>query len=137
MADAAVLEGAPAEPVVRPNEVPPKPKESPPAPGPVKAEEEEPIEEGAIDAYMDEENAPASERPSAEEWKAYLEIRYDEIKTSYKTLQLHLREAEIGKREDLIPGIRSQFNQNYRNRKIIVRELRKAGVKIEDRFVAQ
>lgn len=133
MAEAAV-EVAPAQPVVKP----PKPEADPHAPKiePLKSDEEV-VEEGAIDAYMDEENAPVAERPTNDEWKAYLEIRYDEIKGAYKALAMHLREAEIGKREDLIPGIRGQFQHNYRNRKTIVRELRKAGVKIEDPFIVQ
>ena len=93
-------------------------------------------EEVEIDSYMDEENAAADEKPTEDQWKEYLSARYAQVKQSYGTLLCHLREAQAGKRDEMIPEIRMQFAQNYRNRKVIVRELRRMGEKIEDRFIA-
>lgn len=127
------LEVAPAKPVVKPEGDSSLPVPTEPLP----EEKAETIEEGAIDAYMDEETAPADFRPSTDDWKVYLQTRYEEIRLAYKALLMHVREAELGKRDDLLANLRPQFNHNYRSRKLIVRELRKAGEIITDPFVAQ
>lgn len=92
------------------------------------------VEEVEVDAYMDEENA-GKEKPTDEQWNDYLLMRYESIKQQYNALMVAKREAEIGKRVEWIAQTREQFSNNYKSRKLVVRELRKLGKKIEDPFI--
>lgn len=95
---------------------------------------EEVVEQAEIDAYMDPENANG-DGPTNEERKGYLKARYEQVKNDYKALCLQREEFEGQKRADLQGKIQEAFKQNYVARKWFVRELRKAGEKIEDKFV--
>ena len=103
--------------------------------GTLEKEAAEPLEPGIIDAYMDEDNAGA-EKPTAEEWKDYLIGRYETIKAQYKGLIVSKREASVGKRHEWENSLNDKFSENYKQRKVVVTELRKAGVKVDDPFVA-
>lgn len=92
------------------------------------------VEEAEVDAYMDEDNA-GKEKPSNEDWKNYLLFRYREIKEQYKAYMVAKREAELGKKTEWVAQSRQGFMDNYKSRKIVVRELRKLGEKIEDPFI--
>lgn len=97
-------------------------------------EKEEILEPGDLDSYMDEDNAGA-EKPTDDEWKNYLHGRYAQIKEGYKVLLVTKREAAAGKRHEWENSLNDKFSENYKQRKVVVRELRKVGEKIVDPFV--
>jgi hypothetical protein len=92
------------------------------------------VEQGEIDAYADSENAGTA-GPTGDERQAYLRARYEQIKIEYKSLQLQQEEYKCSKRDELVQKVREAFGHNYAARKYVVRELRKVGEKIEDKFV--
>lgn len=92
------------------------------------------VEEVEVDVYMDEENA-GKEKPTDEQWANYLLMRYEAIKQEYFKMMVAKREAELGKHTEWIAQSREGFSSNYKSRKLVVRELRKLGKKIEDPFI--
>lgn len=88
------------------------------------------VEEGTLTAYMEAEG----EVP-AEDWTAYLNGRYKQIKDEYKQLVMQKREVEAQKRDDLLVQIHKAFKMNYRARVWAVRNLRASGVSVDDPFV--
>lgn len=88
------------------------------------------IEPAEIDAYMAGKGIY-----SEKEWVAHLYTRYESIKTAYKSLKLIHDELELRKDEAKLKSMRSNFTENYKSRAWVVRELRKAGEKVEDKFV--
>jgi hypothetical protein len=96
--------------------------------------EAEKVEQAEIDSYMDVENS-GGDGPTSEERLAFLKTRYAQVKEEYKLLQLQREEIEATKKEDLLPRVNQAFSANYKTRKFLVKELRKAGEKVEDRFI--
>lgn len=92
------------------------------------------VEEGEVDAYMDDERAHDS-APTREEQVQYLKARLNVIKDEYKTFMLHKKEAEGTNRMDILGNLRDGFRKNYAARKWIVRRLREMGETVNDPFI--
>lgn len=92
------------------------------------------IEEAELDLYMESADGEA---PTEVERREYLRRRYQAIKAEYKLLQLNREElaGRGGKADRQEAEISRAFRENYLARKWVVRELRKAGEPIEDKFV--
>lgn len=91
------------------------------------------IEQGTIDAYVDNE---AAEAISNEERIGFLKSRLEAVKTEYKALRLHHCEAEAKKDEQTIGKLTAAFRENYKARKYCVTQLRALGQTVEDPFIA-
>lgn len=90
------------------------------------------VEEAEINAYMEPDE---SESPSREEQINYYRARYEQVKNEYKLLVLQKGEAEARKNEDILNRITTAFRENYKTRKVVVKELRTLGEPVEDRVV--
>lgn len=90
------------------------------------------IEQGTIDAYVDNEVAEAvTDAEKAE----YLSMRLEGVKRDYKFLRLQQVEAEARKDDQLIGKLTTAFRENYKARKYCVQSLRALGQKAEDPFI--
>lgn len=95
-------------------------------------EKKDEIEQGTIDAYMDNEVAEAIQN---EDRIAYLKGRLEAVKHDYKALRLHQCEAEAKKDEQTISKLTAGFRENYKARKYVVTQLRALGQTVEDPFI--
>lgn len=94
----------------------------------------EKVEEGALDAYLDQEKANG-EGPTSEERIAYLKARYAQIKAAYKSLVLQIDEADGRGMKDVGVKLREDARENYKARKWAVKQLRASGETVEDKYV--
>jgi len=92
---------------------------------------DEVVEPAELNKYMDAECASKDEVLD----KNYLLTRYEQIKSQYDVLHRERDEAEKTANQELKNRVSELFTQNYKARKYIVRELRRMGEKIEDKFV--
>lgn len=89
-------------------------------------------EEAEINAYMEETNG---EGPNDDEFLTYLKMRYEQVKSDYKSLQLQRAEAEARKEANLLNKLTAAFRSNYKARRWAVIQLRIVGEIIQDRFI--
>lgn len=92
------------------------------------------LEEAELNAYMDSDNAK-DQGPTEEDRVAYLTRRHEDVKTEYKLLQLQKEEIEGRKDDALLANLHRAFGSNYKARKFVVQELRKAGEHVVDPFI--
>jgi hypothetical protein len=92
------------------------------------------VEEADINAYM--ENA-GEEAPTDDDRKAQLAKTYQEIHFQYKRLQIQKEQAERMDDTNRLALITEGFRENYLLRKDTVKELRRLGVKVEDKHVPE
>lgn len=95
-----------------------------------KEPEEIAVDENDIMAYMDADKAFTDKA-----WVDYLKQRYENVKTSYEALKLHMQELEQRGLKDKIKQLYDNFRDNYKSRLWVVKQLRAAGQKVEDRHV--
>jgi hypothetical protein len=93
--------------------------------------EKEEINELELQAYMDLDEYEIQD----EKWKRYLILRYAEVRATFDKLMLNKREAEGMKQEETLNKMAPLFRANYKERKFIVKQLRKLGEKVEDKYV--
>ncbi len=91
------------------------------------------IEPAELSAYMDVETANGALSPEA--YLKYLKDRYQQVKDEYQALMFNSREARYADRKDMAATLSAAFQANYKSRKWIVRELRRNGIPIEDKYV--
>jgi hypothetical protein len=89
------------------------------------------VEEAEIDAYMDD----GGEELTDDDRIGYLRTRYNQVLKEYKGLVLQKEEAEARKEEQLLTQLRAAFGPNFKARKYLVRELRRMGEEVKDRFI--
>lgn len=89
------------------------------------------VEEAEVNAYME----AASEKPSDERRKLFLQSRYEQVKREYQDLRLLKEEAEGRKDDKRVNELTGHFRENFKARKWAVTQLRQAGANVEDPFI--
>lgn len=92
------------------------------------------IEDAELRAYMDRENADGAFDEKL--YAQYLFARYEQVKAAYRDLLFQQAEVEgRGDAKQFGQKLSEVFHENYRQRKFLVKELRKRGEKVEDKFI--
>lgn len=93
---------------------------------------EKALEDTLIQKYQDEAESKDGLLPNQDEFLVYLEQRYRDVKNEYKLLVMQKREVEATKNEQGKARLPQLFEQNYKQRKWVVGELKKLGKKTGD-----
>jgi len=91
--------------------------------------EEETVEPAEMDKYLTEDvHTP-------EQHLAFQKVWYESIAKEYDSLKLQYDESIDAKLKESTEKLREMLTENYKARKSVVRKLRTAGEKIDDKFV--
>jgi len=93
-------------------------------------EKDEANEEALLQSYIAGEDVT-----NEQEELEYLQARYEEVKQQHKALVLQRKESEAVGREDMLSSVLKALRYNHKTRVWIVKELRKRGATVEDRWV--